>query len=267
MGRLPGTFRPARWAYGVGLRGSVVEGRAVLLHSRSAHGREGRRGCVVEWSSRSRKRMGKALAAEGWDPGKVRLFVTLTFAEDGKVDGRHELALLRFRLRRRFGGAHALWWREFQERGVVHYHLLLEVAPRDAVVLRGPRVGGVRRAYGTAGWLSKAWAGCGGGFVRIDLWRGSVGALHRYAMKEVFGAGKAYQHDLPVGAEDGLGRWWGVWGSTTVWRWLLLSRRDYCELRRRCRRYGLRLGAFTSERVGSWWAMAPPDLVRGLGVG
>lgn len=259
---MPG--RPARWGYEVRTRGAVIEASAVLVHGQSKC--EGNRGYVTTWSRRSRVRMCRAVASRQWDPNKVRLFITLTFAEAGKVDGRAELLRFQKRWARRFGWPSAVWWREFQERGTVHYHLLAEASPRDAVILRGRRVkpGGRRE-----GWVHEAWVGCGGGrIVDVQLWRGQGKALFAYAMKYAMKYGdKSEQHRLPEGAEAGVGRWWGVWGSGGAWRVLGMTRAEFVSLRRRLRRWGQPREVLRCRQVRGWWSIAPPDLLAGLGSG
>jgi hypothetical protein len=211
--------------------------------------------------------MCKAIASQEWDGAKRRVFVTVTFSESAKHDGRKELDRFRKRWVRRWGPIHAVWWREFQRRGAVHYHFLVEVTPAQHVLL--------------SRWVSDNWHQVGGGTqTHVQEWTGRVAKLYSYAMKEAFARGKEYQHELPVatGAESavelvdeatgeirmvaaGLGRWWGVWGCKAPWRWRRLTCAEYCDLRRLARRWGVPLGSLRGRGLVSWWAVAPPALV------
>lgn len=212
--------------------------------------------------------MCRAIASQEWDGSKRRVFVTLTFLEDDKHDGRRELLRFKERWRKRWGAPHAIWWKEYQRRGAVHYHILAEVSPAVHVLLPS--------------WVRQNWRACGGGMITdVREWTGRADRLYSYAMKEAFARGKEYQHQLPLGhveerldadgeeylVQASLGRWWGVWGCGGRWRRQQLSYEEYCDLRRRVRRWGVNLGSLRSRAVGSWWAVAPPDLVRGLVVG
>lgn len=246
MRKVPGR-RP--WmGYAVAGRGRVVEARKVLVHG---SGRGGVcRGEVTSWSKSSRARMCRSVAARQWRGDRRRLLVTLTFAAGDKFDGRRELGAFRRRWGRRWGRPYGVWWREFQARGTVHYHLLLEVTPAQQVFMRR--------------WVAENWRAVGGGFTDVSEWLGKTKALWQYAMKEVFAHNKDYQHKLPAAVSDGAGRWWGVWGSDGRLEWCRLTEHQFLELRRRARRWGVGLESLHCEHVRSWWAVAPPDLLRGL---
>lgn len=77
-------------------------------------------------------------------------FLTLTYAENMTDLDRAQEDLNRFltRVRRKYGKVGYLWVVEFQQRGAVHFHILLDIKPKIPI-----------------GWLTKAW---GHGFIKIN---------------------------------------------------------------------------------------------------
>ena len=83
------------------------------------------RGTITGFSKQSRKRLLKLTAR--LELGKVKTtFLTLTFSTD-QTHQEAKAALKRFtmRLRRRNPDVSGLWRMEYQERGVIHFHLVL----------------------------------------------------------------------------------------------------------------------------------------------
>lgn len=77
-------------------------------------------------------------------------FLTLTYAENvTDLDrAQRDLNLFLTKLRQRYGKVGYLWVVEFQQRGAIHYHILLDIKPKIPM-----------------GWLTKAW---NHGFVKIN---------------------------------------------------------------------------------------------------
>jgi hypothetical protein len=105
-----------------------------------------KRGCVSNFSGRSRKRMMETVA--GLLTTALPLFVTLTYPESWPSEWnawKFHLATFWKRVRRKWPNASALWKLEPQERGAPHFHLLIwgvEFMPHE--------------------WLAQAWYECCG---------------------------------------------------------------------------------------------------------
>ena len=165
-------------------------------------GRGGRRAGVKAFSEASRKRLELIAASAATE---FRSLVTLTYharaeaweddaTRNGRIVARSKRDLNRFLtvMRRELGPY--LWVQEFQERGVVHYHLLCQ----DEVAESRASLAWCRAtdALDDAAALKHA--------VKVDLIEGQTSArwyLGRYI-------GKARQKLLPPGVEAGK-RWWG----------------------------------------------------------
>lgn len=77
-------------------------------------------------------------------------FLTLTYAENmTDLDrAQRDLNIFLTRLRQRYGKVGYLWVIEFQQRGAIHYHILLDIKPKIPI-----------------GWLTDAWPH---GFIKIN---------------------------------------------------------------------------------------------------
>lgn len=243
-----GRHRPPTWVYPGRARGQFIQTRRRLLN-RQAVGEQPCRGVVTHWSRRSRRRMGQMVASVPWSGSSVRLFVTLTFAER-ELDGRRELQAFRARLLRRWPMVKAFWWREYQRRGAVHFHLLVEIPQQYEAVFKR--------------WLASTWPH------RTDArpWQGDAKKVWLYAMKEVLARGKEYQHELPVDLPNGGGRWWGMWGCRGGWAELDLTHKEFLALRRACRawcranKHRELLAGHPKRRERGFSLVGPLDLLR-----
>lgn len=120
--------KPERWVL------TVYRGYTKLKRTMAAQPPQlvdARRGVVVGFSRRSRKRLIEKTLA--WDTNfKSAYFVTLTYPGSYSSDSRtwkNDLAKFAKRLRRRFPGISGFWRLEFQRRGAPHFHLLLDNVP------------------------------------------------------------------------------------------------------------------------------------------
>lgn len=205
---------------------------------------------IVAWSPRSRARMVQRLAELDLRPlfaeSGVPAMVTLTLPGDWQAvaptaaDAHRLVKLWRKRYERAWDRPlHAVWKREFQERGAPHWHLLM-VPPQGTV-----------DGLSFREWLSKSWAdvvgaqrcqwwcapGCGCEYAKhraagtgLDFREGARATdpkrLGIYFAKHGAFAAKEYQNVAPAGwvheaecsstscegcAAEGVGRYWGVW--------------------------------------------------------
>jgi hypothetical protein len=157
-----------------------------------------KRGCVSNFSGRSRKRMMETVA--GLLTTALPLFVTLTYPDEWPSewnDWKFHLATFWKRVRRKWPNASAIWKLEPQERGAPHFHLLIwgvEFMPHE--------------------WLAQAWFECCGINDAAHLRAGtrverakSVNGVQAYMSKNYMGK----LVTLPEGW-DNVGRWWGIMG-------------------------------------------------------
>lgn len=185
------------------------------------------RGKVREFTRRSRTRLQQTLCAMPVaHVGRGLLFVTLTYPREWPgswpVWKRH-LDTMAKRLARKFGAFGAVWKLEPQRRGAPHFHLLVVGVPFIAKA-----------------WLSQAWyevvrsrdprhlaAG-----TQVQLARSHRGVVS-YAAKYT-----AKYQALPESWQEGVGRWWGVYGRKNlgiVWLWAPLTQPQYWMAARVCR--------------------------------
>lgn len=177
------------------------------------------------WSAQSRLNAWRTCAAVDWEAVGQLCMITLTYRVepiDGRESKRH-LKLFADRWRRQYGAPVGLWKREFQRRGVVHYHLWLrwpvEVLPHTLVAVRR--------------WVRASWSEIVGESLRtsVELWDGSP---VRYLSAYLRGRGKEYQHEVPEGWQR-LGRWWGLWGVRPEWQQVQVSAAQAVRLKRAIR--------------------------------
>lgn len=194
------------------------------------------RGKVRGWSAKSRRRMFLHLGSIAWSrvPGRP-IFITLTYPGERGIgaypadwrERKRHLDRLRLRLRRLLGGEPvSVWKREYQRRGVEHFHLGVWVP--ESISVR------VFRA-----WVGRSWweiVGSGdpdhlAAGVQVDQSRVKDFAAYfsKYGRKH---AAKEYQNVLPESDQEGAGRWWGVWGIVPEWQETPLSETGYYAARR-----------------------------------
>lgn len=175
----------------------------------------GPRGKITILSAKSRRRLA-FIAANS--PIKLCSFLTLTypaeFPSDGKLVKRN-LASILSAIRRRFPGAHYLWFLEFQKRGAPHIHAFFEIeVPLPHVTLR--RKLRERDAIVNANlqqWASRRWFEIVNSGDEKHLRAGScwevvkkADGAARYVAKE---CSKTIQKWVPEGYQD-VGRFWGT---------------------------------------------------------
>lgn len=202
----------------------------VKRHYATPHIRDtrARRGTVRVFSRRSRTRLMQWLCSLPRDlVGRGLLFVTLTYPRAYPGDWHVWKAQLRAwfeRLRRRLPAAGATWKLEPQKRGAPHFHLLVVGAP-----------------FMAKDWLSRSWYEVVNSGDQRHLRAGTQVQLahsHRgvlaYAAKYT-----AKANELPADWQDGVGRYWGVFGRahfgvSLVWFWL--TEREFWTVERLFRR-------------------------------
>jgi hypothetical protein len=182
---------------------------------------------VREFSQKSRRRLAKLCAAIPWGAFPF-LFVTLTypreFATDGQVCSAH-LNHFRMKWERRYGPPVAVWKREYQARGAVHFHLA--IAAPDGVPLAE-----VQR------WTSAAWCQVvGSGDVKHLAAGTEVAPLRKPPVAYFSSHGehgrdkKGYQNEVPDGFRNP-GRFWGFWNIGVDWNEHELGPNEFVEARR-----------------------------------
>ncbi len=181
-----------------------------------------------EFSRKSRTRLQQTLCAIPIaHVGRGLLFITLTYPRDYPGDWqvwKAQLNHVLIKARRKFPRLGGTWKLEPQDRGAPHFHLLTVGVP-----------------FLAADWLRWTWSrilqpGIGPPRnVRIDI---QLAKSHRgvvsYASKYV-----AKAQRLPADWQDGVGRWWGMFGRKNVgivWRWAPLTQPQYFQAVRVVRR-------------------------------
>lgn len=173
----------------------------------------GTRGAVTMLSPQSRRRL--AFVAQN-SPADWRSMFTMTFPPEAAPRSGKEAKRVLNRyltgLRRRLPGAY-LWFMEFTERGLAHFHMLHTATPPDPI--REIRRGSWQNIAATRAECEK-WsdAAKAKGEARRKMDRVSVSweilrsedGGRRYATKYAF---KARQKTIPPGFWD-VGRWWGT---------------------------------------------------------
>jgi hypothetical protein len=164
---------------------------------------------IFNFSSKSRRAMMMRLDAL-FDSFRPNYFVTLTYPKDFPMDGRvcktHLDNFFSFlRGRGEYRGVDPtikfFWKMEFQERGAVHYHILVESAlGLDA--LRSAMVGKWRRLTGNG----YEWGGVDAGCLQDDYRAKLYTALYTQ---------KKHQNRVPVNFLNA-GRFWGTMGIPKV---------------------------------------------------
>jgi len=221
---------------------------------------------IRSWSAKSRANMAYTLNALDYAPilehGGAPAMLTLTYPGDwlevapSAAVCQGHLRALRKRYQRRWGRPMVgLWKREFQARGAPHFHILM-----------------VPPGAGFERWLAETWvdvvdaASCGldepftvrGRVMCCDRHRHLAAHLHEtvvdrregsrytdprrvgaYFAKHGLFAAKDYQNDAPDewDPDEGIGRFWGVWGLSKAVVGVQVAPEGYEAMRRTVRRY------------------------------
>ena len=237
-------------------RGSYLSARRRLVRSKCGSGRRGpaSRGKVTEFSVRSRARCARAIAALRVGPDHHLLFCCLTVPGDCSdvYEREHARELLANRLRAR--GVEAVWDKEYQRRGAVHYNFWV-------VVQKGPpsvvfRSWFLSYCQGKRGWGFQCF---------VEPYRGGRRGAASYVIGYVVGKkDKEYQRCLPEGANVS-GRWWGTINTQAGWERRELTAKAFFDLRRIERRLSLQRGRVCGSLGRKVWpvtfcADGPPNI-------
>ena len=201
----------------------AVGGRCTKLRRKFGRSRCDRfrppRGLVRTFSRKARTRLQQTLCAiPTRHIGQGMLFVTLTYPRAYPGDWRlwkSQLHNWRKRLFKRCPRASFVWKLEPQKRGAPHFHLIVTGVP-----------------YLAREWLSRSWYEVVGSSDEKHLVAGtnvqqimSSRGVAAYAAKYT---AKAQQ--LPADWQDGVGRWWGVYGRERlgiVWEFVPLTQPQF----------------------------------------
>jgi hypothetical protein len=169
--------------------------------------------------------------------------ITLTYPheypEDPKLCKNH-LKALRKRLQRKYGDFAGFWRMGIQDRGALHFHVLLFVGPSI-----GP-IGELRRFissswYEVTGKVSEGHLRAGTRVETVKRWKQATSYAERYMAKP---------EEFPEGLETG--RIWGVWNEELLpvrWETAQVSLRDAFRIRRIYRRLAKRKGSGSLRRI------------------
>ena len=159
------------------------------------------RGKVRSFSRRSRTRLMQTMCAlPVKHVGRGVLFVTLTYPADYPGEWatwKRQLDTFTKRLRRRLPNSGGVWKLEPQKRGAPHYHMLIVGVP-----------------FLAKAWLVGAWQAV---ITTDDQWHKTYGVWVELARSHrgviAYAAKYTAKHQaLPESWQDGVGRWWGVFG-------------------------------------------------------
>jgi hypothetical protein len=159
----------------------------------------GIRSTVTSFSGASRLRLIKRLSAIQRESLEHALFITLTYPnneQEGKKAKRDLMTFLK-RVDRAYPSAAGTWRLEFQERGAIHFHLLLwglEFIPFKWVA---------DNWYQVVGSDNPDHLAAGTSIERVHSHRKAVSYVAKYMSKE--------EQARQVG--DGIGRFWGMFGD------------------------------------------------------
>ncbi len=241
----------------IGYSGRVVAISPLRSHLPKRVG-GGPRGDIRCWSAASRRRLLLFMGALPLDAiqkenGGRFAFVTLTYRDDpGPVEVKRHLDAFLKACRRR-GVTSWVWKMEFQERGVPHYHLLLEL-PKDSA--------GCLRAFRSFSWST--WERITGHRHRVDVDWCRARDVARYIAFDQTKWAKSYQYRVPA-SWSSVGRWWGYSGLRPRWVGRRVSERELIAARRILRRhrcanssYKCRFGQGRSAN-GRMWALGTTE--------
>jgi hypothetical protein len=210
------------------------------------HGR-GTRDRIRGFSRASRRNLLRRLASinrAAFKAFKGRLIsITLTYPheypEDPEVCKNH-LKALRKRLQRKYGDFAGFWRMGIQDRGALHFHVLLFVGPSI-----GP-IGELRRFissswYEVTGKVSEGHLHAGTRVVAVKRWKEATSYVERYLAKV---------EEFPEGLQTG--RIWGIWNENLLpvrWETVQVSLRDAFRIRRIYRKLAKRKGSGSLRRM------------------
>lgn len=255
------------------------------------------RGCIEEWSERSRSRMVRTFASLDWElmADQSIAMVTLTYPDrfldvvpNGRTAKRHLKAFRSAWERKTVSGeldgpgriAGALWKLEFQRRGAPHFHLLMPVpAPSSRFGYR--HASGEVEQVSLQRWARLTWARIVGA-QGVDRARHEAAGVSidwaeggRYSDPKRIGiyfskhgapgkSSKDYQHRVPQGwtDDDGdtdVGRWWGYWRLQQVGLEAEISAADHVEYARILRGWIKAQRRQVAVQVPSPWLRSSPD--------
>jgi len=227
----------------------------------------GLRGIVGDVPSRgTHRRFCRAMAGTPWEDFKVQdLWVTvLTYhgtPRDGLQVRRDRKAFYRWLDRtlgpRGAGCWSAIWVKEFQARGSIHFHLVIHTplgAPYDfAGLVRDAWLAIIGEDEDMAAYLHGVECSRAVSMQRVK------GYLSKYMGKSERFAAKAYQKRQPAWFKNG-GRWWGIVGGTLARRYESFRLRTFAEfhtVKRLLRSYvrSITLGKYTPRSYGEMYGM------------
>jgi len=175
------------------------------------------RGEINEISRKSVRRL--MMKVRSLDTKGEWSMMTLTYLAQpisGKEASRH-LGQMRQKLNKEYGEQNikGIWWKEFQERGVLHFHAFLGFHPREQVVMDRRGRGYFRNATKL---VSREWANITGegdtkavlASARLEPIRCKDG-LSRYAAKYL---AKSEQKEAPLNFS--VGKAWGIWNEAAL---------------------------------------------------
>ncbi len=218
------------------------------------------RGRVREFSRRSRTRLMQTMCAlPVKHVGRGVLFVTLTYPADYPGEWavwKRQLDTFCKRLRRRLPNSGGVWKLEPQVRGAPHYHMLIVGVPFIAKA-----------------WMVDAWQAV---IKTDDQWHKTYGVWielahsHRGVIAYAAKYTAKYQA-LPESWQDGVGRWWGVFGRKQLgisWITAGLTQAEYFAFTRVLRAVVARRARNAARAPprpnasGTWAVMADTDALR-----
>jgi hypothetical protein len=174
--------------------------------------------------------------------------------EGDPADAKRHLKSFRKRLDRRFGRFGGFWRMCIQQRGAIHFHLILFVPPSFAV-LKELRRSASSAWYEVCGEVSHSHLRAGANVEAVRKWQGFLSRAERYAARE---------EEFPEGLRTG--RVWGVWNDEfllVAWETVELSpgRSSYqAGLPKASQKEGHRFSAY------NYGLRAPRERLQGAGV-
>lgn len=157
------------------------------------------RGKIGGFSKQARLRMIKRLASVRDEVLEHALWLDLTYPDvmTDSIRAARDLHVLEKRLRRAFPSARGIWKKELQERGAIHFHLM---------------VFGVD--FIPHGWLAENWYQVVGSGNPDHLKAGtSISRVHNRRQAAGYACKYQAKEEKSESAESVGGRWWGMFGD------------------------------------------------------